>query len=183
MTDMFMTFLCCVDVSPDIGVEASGLPDDDSAGGFPPYRQLVPDCRGRWVCEVERCGDEAGVAEGLWRVAEVASNDRVVFLAEQADVVAEGQQAVEQLGGVIRTADSVEGIDKPERACQEGAFVAVDAVDVRALVANGVAEDESVAREVSLDGIDCVDYARVCPGQESVARHQEDRCVQTRGTV
>jgi hypothetical protein len=75
MTDIFMTFLCCVDVSPDIGVEASDLPDDNSAGGFLPCRQLVLDSRGRWVCEVERCGDEAGGAEGLWRVAEVASGD------------------------------------------------------------------------------------------------------------
>ena len=70
-------------------------------GGFPPCRQLVRKVCDRCAGEVERSGDEAGVAEDLWRVAGVTSGDRTVFLAELAAVRCTGTAGGRQLGCVI----------------------------------------------------------------------------------
>jgi len=51
----------------------------------------------RWVADLERARYEGEVAEGLRCVAELALADRVVLLAEQADVVAQGQLPFEEL--------------------------------------------------------------------------------------
>ena len=66
-------------------------------------------------------------------------------------------------GGVAPSAEHV-GVDEPEAAGEEGAFVAAHAV---VDVVGGVALDETVAQQVFFDGLDRPDDARVVRRQEA----------------
>jgi UDP-N-acetyl-D-mannosaminuronic acid transferase (WecB/TagA/CpsF family) len=71
---------------------------------------------------------ERDVAEGLREVADQPSRPRVVLLGEEADVVAQVEQALEALAGVVAPAHLLEAVHEPERAHQEGALVTGQAV-------------------------------------------------------
>lgn len=62
------------------------------------------------------------MAECLRGVAELSFGDGVPFLAEQSDVVAQGEEAVEQGGCLGLPSGAVEGVDKPEGTGEEHAF-------------------------------------------------------------
>jgi hypothetical protein len=77
----------------------------------------------------------------------------------------------------------VQGVREPERSGDKGAFAARDAVDVVAVIANGVPEDEPLRGEVALDRVDGGVHVVVVPRKEAVARHQQDGRVQASGPV
>jgi hypothetical protein len=56
----------------------------------------------------ERGGDQTCMAEGLGCVAEVAAGGRVVLLTEEPNVVAEGQEAFEQVDRLSSSPDPME---------------------------------------------------------------------------
>src|SRR6266446_2696532 len=60
--------------------------------------------------QVEAGVDERHVAEGLRVIALLASQVRLVLLGQQAEVVADGEQALEQLFGVGTAADRDIGV-------------------------------------------------------------------------
>jgi hypothetical protein len=64
--------------------------------------------------------DEADQGERLRCVAEVPAGDRIVFLGEQTDVVAQSEEPLEQLLCLSVTACAVQGVDEPEAAGREG---------------------------------------------------------------
>ena len=123
------------------------------------------------------------MAEGLRGVAEVATGGRVVLLAEEADVVAQGEEAFEQVDCLIGAADAVECICEPEGGGEKAAFASGNAVDVGAAFGDGVPQYEAVIGEVSLDRVDRGDHALVVPREEAVARHQQHRRVEPGGSV
>jgi hypothetical protein len=123
------------------------------------------------------------VAKGLRGVAEVAAGGRVVLLAEEADVVAKGEEAFEQVDCLIGAADAVECVCEPEGGSHEAAFATGNAVDVGTACGDGVPQYEAVIGEVSLDRVDGSDHALVVPREEAVARHQQDGRVEPWGAV
>ncbi len=95
---------------------------------------------------------------------------RVVFLAQQSDIVAQREQPVEQRPRVRKTVLQDIGIDQPEAAGEEGALPRRQAVIGRRGV---VAHHETVFQQAPLDCLDRADDARIVGGQESDARQQQ----------
>src|SRR5258708_9086619 len=91
------------------------------------------------------------MAEGLREVALQALGPGLVLLGEQAEVVADGEQALEQLLGVGQPADRDVGVGQPEAAGEERAFARLQTVvDLMGVVA----PHEAVDQEVALDRLD-----------------------------
>src|SRR5690349_11003464 len=60
--------------------------------------------------------DERDVREGLRKIAQLAFETRVVFLGQQANVVAQSKQPLEETMRVFVTAHRFQTVDQPERA-------------------------------------------------------------------
>jgi hypothetical protein len=81
------------------------------------------------------------VREALREVADLAAAGRVVLLGQQAQRVAQGEQALEQRLGVLHATRHRVVVGQPKAAGQEGALVAREAVEP---VLGRVAQDEAV---------------------------------------
>src|SRR3954469_3700266 len=99
--------------------------------------------RGQMRQNVERRRDERKVRERLREVPEQALLLRVVLLGEEADVVREIDQLLEQRVRFVMPAQQLVAVDEPERAREEDALSRREPVD--AIVACAVSEDEAVA--------------------------------------
>src|SRR3954453_23785752 len=88
--------------------------------------------------EVQGGVDEGHVGEGLREVAEEATRRGIVFLGEQAHIVGEAMQPLEQLTGFAAAALKAEVAREPEAAREEHAFAARQTVEplVREVAAN-----------------------------------------------
>ena len=73
--------------------------------------------------------DQAEVREGLREVADLAPERRVVLLGEEAEVVAQAQQPLEEALGLVEAPGEGVVVDEPEAADQKGRFVAGESVD------------------------------------------------------
>jgi hypothetical protein len=62
------------------------------------------------------------VGEGLGKIAELPFGARIVFLGQQAEVVPQFQQALEEFPRFRRSTRQMETIGEPERARQEHTF-------------------------------------------------------------
>ncbi len=100
---------------------------------------------------------------------------RVVFLAQQADVVAQRQQPVEQAARILPALLQDIGVDQPEAAGEERALPRRQAV-IRCL--GVVAHDESVDQQPLLDRLQGAAHARVIRRQEADARQQQQAGVE-----
>ena len=90
--------------------------------------------------ELERAVDRAHVAVGLGEVAEHAPSAGIEFLREQSDIVATGEQTLEESMGVAIAALQQIVVDQPEAAGQEGTFAWRQAVET---AIGFVSEDKS----------------------------------------
>ena len=72
--------------------------------------------------QVECAVDQRHMRECLRKIAEQLARGGIVFLAQQADIVAERDQPLEQGVCVVEPAEHHIGIDQPEAARQERAF-------------------------------------------------------------
>ena len=113
--------------------------------------------RARWV---NACGKLPS-----WRRA------RVVLLGEEADVVAEVEQPLEELPRLVVPALERQHFGEPERAGEEHALARGQPVHLA--VAPGVAQHEPVDRELALDRLDRRDDPRIVRRQEAEERHQQ----------
>ena len=103
------------------------------------------------------------MAERLGEVADLAASRDVVLLREQAEVVAQPEQAVEQRSGFVDPAVEGERADQPERAGEELSLVARQPV---VGVGRRVARDEAIAAELARDRVDGARDALVVAGQK-----------------
>src|SRR3954447_1824590 len=92
---------------------------------------------------VERGRDEREVRERLWEVPEQAVLLRVVLLGEEADVVCEADQLLEQRMRLVVPAEQLVAVDEPEGAREKDTFARGEPVD--AVVACAVPQNEAVA--------------------------------------
>src|SRR5712692_10850855 len=124
--------------------------------------------------------DQRHVGERLGEIAEKALCPRVVFLGQQAEIVAQRQQPLEHRLGFLIATDHRERVREPEAAGQERAFLAGQAV-VDPL--RPVPQHEPVHHELALDGFDGADDARMGRRQESDLRQQQQRRIEVVRTI
>ena len=79
--------------------------------------------------EIVRRIDQRDVSEGLRKISELASKNRIVFLGQQANVVAQIQQTLEEIARLLRAAGHRIVIGEPKRARQERAFARRKSID------------------------------------------------------
>ena len=105
------------------------------------------------AADLGRRVDQRHVGEGLGEVSDQSTGHRVVLLGQQAQVVAQVEQAIEELAGIVLAAEQGQAVGQPERAGQERPLAAGQPVDV-AGVDGPVAEDEVTLHQLPLDGLD-----------------------------
>src|SRR3984893_929031 len=108
--------------------------------------------------QIESGVDERDVREGLREVTELTSEAWIVFLRQKADIVAQGQQALEQLAGLTDTPLQDEIVGKPKAAREKRPLAGRQSVGNLPGV---VATDEPANEEAALDCRDGSDEAWV----------------------
>ena len=103
------------------------------------------------------------MAERLREVADLPPPRDVVLLGEQAEVVGQPEQPLEQRARLVDAAVERERADQPERAGQELALVARQSV---VGLGGRVARDEAVAAKLARDRVDRAGDALVVPGRK-----------------
>ena len=93
---------------------------------------------------------------------------RIVFLGEQADVVAQREQPLEQAPRVVVAAEQHVVVGQPEAAGEERAFAGGQSVVGRVAV---VAQHEAVDEQVLLDRRDRAAHARIVGRQKADERN------------
>ena len=125
------------------------------------------------VGESEGGLDDADVRERLREVPEEAAALGVVLLGDQAEVVPQREQPLEERDRLVLPALLSEHCGEPERAGEEHALAGREAVDVGVLLVGAVALDEAAAHELLLDRAYGADDALVLRRQEADERDQE----------
>src|SRR5690242_17248837 len=64
--------------------------------------------------------DQRDVRESLWEVSDLAREARVVLLCKKSDIVAQRQQALEKLAGLVHAPLQDVVVGQPEAAGQKG---------------------------------------------------------------
>ena len=117
--------------------------------------------------------DERHVGERLREIADQPPRHRVVLLGQQAEVVAEVEQPLEELAGIVVAPEHAQAVGQPERAGEERALPAAQAVDLTG-VHGPVAEDEVALHQLPLDRLDRPPDPGVAGRQEADQRdHQQ----------
>src|SRR5204862_200953 len=107
----------------------------------------------------------------------------IPLLREQPEVAPRREQPLEQLLGLLETALQGQIVGEPERAREECTLARRQAVDALVLVVAGIAVDESVAVELSLDRGDRAHHPGVVRRQEADERDDEQAGVEPLRTV
>src|SRR5690349_9428807 len=119
--------------------------------------------------------DQRDVRESLWEVSDLAREARVVLLCKKSDIVAQRQQALEKLAGLLHAPLQDVVVRQPEAAGQKGSLSGRQAVNDLSGV---VTHDETVDEKAPLDCLDRSDDARVGRGQEADERQQQEARVE-----
>src|SRR5689334_5541835 len=122
--------------------------------------------------EVERRVHEGEVRERLGEVPEHALGPGVVLLREEPEVVAQVDEAPEQLVRLLVPAEQLVAVAEPERAGKEHALAGRQAVDC--VLVCPIAEYESFMEQLPLDRLDRAADARVGGGEEPYERQQQE---------
>src|SRR5271167_2878973 len=119
--------------------------------------------------------DQRDVREGLWEVPDLAREVRVVLLCEKSDIVAQGQQALEKLAGLVDASLQDIVVGQPKAAGQKGALSGRQAIHPLSGV---VPHDETVGDKALLDCLDGSDDARVGRRKKADERQQQEARVE-----
>src|SRR5215211_5470630 len=96
--------------------------------------------------------------EGLREIADKPARTRIIFLAQEAEIVAEAEQPLEQLLRIVDAAEQHVGVREPKTAGEERALARRQAV----VAAGGVVtQDETIDHQVALDRLDGGANARI----------------------
>src|SRR5215216_654883 len=127
-----------------------------------------------------RRADQGEMAERLWEVADLSLPSHVVLFGQQAEIVGQTDEPLEQGTSLLDTAVERERADQPKRAGKELSLVAGQPV-VR--VGGRVARDEAVSAEVARDRVDRAGDPLVGAGKEPHERDGEDTRVELLGSI
>src|SRR5438105_4707084 len=115
------------------------------------------------------------MGESLRKITDHAAAAKIVLLAEQADIVAQAQQAIEQASCLREPLLQDIGVDQPEAAGQEGPLAGRQTVlHLRGVVAH----HKSLPQEPLLDGGDGAADACIISREESDAGQQQQARVE-----
>ena len=134
----------------------------------------------RILMQFQGARHEGEMAEGLRGVAQLPRPLDGPFLAEQADVVPQREQALEEFGGLAGAGRPQQRIHQPEGAGQEDAFVPGQAV---VAVLRPVAQHKAVFGQLPLDGVDGAHHAGIVRRQEPDAGDEQQAGIQFRAAV
>src|SRR5712691_200411 len=116
------------------------------------------------VTEVMRGVDERDVRERLREVADLAAAARVVLLGQQADVVAQREDPLEQRARLVDAPEQHVRVGEPEAARDEHPFARRQAV---LGFTGAVPDDEAVAQQLALDCLDGLFHPRIRRGKKT----------------
>src|SRR5262245_422924 len=122
------------------------------------------------AAEIERRADDRDVGERLREIPELSFRPRVVLLGQEADVVAQREQSLEEPPRVVMAAEEQVDVDEPEAARDERALAGGKAVVGFPAV---VAQHQAVHEETLLDLLDCAAHAGIARRQEADHGNQE----------
>ncbi len=125
--------------------------------------------------QVESGVDERDVREGLREVPELASEAWIVFLGQKADIVAQGQQALEQLASLADAPLQDEVVGEPKAAGKKHPLAGRQPVDYLSGV---VAANQPVDDEPALDRRDGSDDAWIGRRQKADERQEQEARVE-----
>src|ERR1700687_2597440 len=117
--------------------------------------------------QVESGVDERDMREGLREVPELTSEARVILLRQKADIVTQGQQALEQFTGFGDAPLQNEVVGEPKAEGEKHPLAGRQPVDYLSGV---IATDQPVDDEAALDRRDGSDGAWVCRRQKADQR-------------
>jgi hypothetical protein len=126
--------------------------------------------------------DQRHVAERLWKVSDQPAGCGVVLLRQQSDVVAQREQPLEDLPGLVVPTHQGVVVGEPERAGEERALAGGQPVDAVARLL-GVALHEAVLQQLPLDGGDGALHAFVGGWEEADQRDHQQRGVELPGAA
>src|SRR5580700_1088840 len=147
------------------------------------HLSVVVAARGRGsfdIAQMRRGVDDSGVRESLWEIAEHPFRHRVVFLGEQAQIVPEREQPLEQCDRVVTPADQREAVGEPEAAGEKDALAGRQPVGTRAA---WVTANKAVLNQLALDRLDRAADPRVLARQKAELRDQQQRGVEIAPSV
>src|SRR5271155_3538979 len=124
--------------------------------------------------------DDAHMREGLREIAEKAFPPWIVFLGEEAKVVAQGQQPLEQRDGVLMAANQREAVRQPKRANKESSLTARQPVTAGSC---RVAHDQAIDDQLSFNRLDRADDARILRWQKAELGDQQQRGIEIAAAV
>src|SRR5215470_11007045 len=111
--------------------------------------------------QIECTFDESDMREGLREIPDQAAGAEIVFLAEQADIIAQGQQPIEKPSSLLETALENVGVDETKAAGQECALSHRQAV---VNLPGVITHDESIDQQPLLDRFDRAGDAWIAAG-------------------
>ena len=118
--------------------------------------------------------------KGLRKISQLPLCPRVVFLRQQADVVAKREKAVEEFTGLVAAAKQDEVVDVPEAARKKCSFTRRQPILGRIRV---IAMDQSIDHQFTPDGLDGSTNARIIGRQETHQRDHQQAGIQLARTV
>src|SRR5258708_36863818 len=98
------------------------------------------------------------MGKGLRKVSKLASKNGIVFLGQQANVVAQIEQTQEQVARLLSAAGECIVVGEPERARHERAFASRKSIDASL---SRVSEHKTLVHQFPLDPCDGWNYSRV----------------------
>src|SRR5579862_1043657 len=119
--------------------------------------------------------DERDMAEGLWKIPELAAKSGIVFFGEQADVIAQIEQTQVEFARLLMTAGHPIVVGEPERARNECPLTRRETIDAGL---GRIPEHQPFVHEFSFDRGDRRSYARILRGQETDQRNHQQRRVE-----
>src|SRR5271169_5999934 len=119
--------------------------------------------------------DQRDMREGLWEVSDLAREARVELLCEKSDIVAQRQQTLEKLAGLVDASLQDIVVGQPKAAGQKGPLSGRQAVHALSGV---VTHDETVDDEAVFDRLYGSDDARVGRRKKADERHQQEARVE-----
>src|SRR4029453_16825561 len=126
--------------------------------------------------------DEGHVRERLGEVPQLAAAGRIELLGQQADVVAQGEQPLEEGQGLVAPAHQGQVVGQPEGAGQERPLPGREPVHVLGVLGRG-GGGQPVRHQLALGGGPRPPHPRVAGGKEPDQRDQQQAGVQAVGPL
>src|SRR5215469_12443001 len=119
--------------------------------------------------------DNCDVRESLRKISELAFGGGIVFFGEQAEIVSECEQALEQRDRIVAPANQRKAVGEPETAREEDAFARRQSIRPGGA---WVAAHKPIMHKLALDRRDRAANAQIVRRQKPELRDEQQRSVE-----